>query len=321
MRRLTLALTTSTLILAGTTTYYAREAQRLRAAAAVSPTAVSNSIAPIPGRAASEAPPAVPGRETSSPTATAVEAAPSPQSEAAAMRAYAVAEIPVWRRIFETPRLREKRRRDAVEGATRFYGGLREFVAMSDDEFRRLVNLLGDQEMNMMESQYRCALDESCDFKPLFQEDSRERRRQLAALLGEDRRQQLENASDNMQERNSVEYLRGMLPDTQPITDSLARELIEALGAERRKYVDEMLKSGATPSAIHTTGTGVTYPSTARTVEEKVTAAQEYQRRMRERASRILNTAQLEVFEQIQEDFLASARGRWAYEATQSSPP
>lgn len=321
MRKLTLALATSTLVFGASTVYFAREAQRLRQEQRVpdSPVASTPSgvhSASTPAAVVPQSPVAAEATAPTTPTAAQADA-----SQAAAMRAHAVGQIPRWRRILENSRLRENQRRAIVESRTLYLKDLRDYIVIGDDEFRRFVNLVADQEMTAMEAEYRCALDETCDVQAAMQGEYREHRRQVGALLGEERRQQIEDYYDNGEERNSIRYLRGMLPDNQPLSETQARELVTSLGAERRRFVQELLETGASPAAIYSLGTGATFPGTAQTAEEKLDAVQDYQRRMHARASGILNPAQLAVFTQIQQDLLASLRASWEFEAKSGTLP
>lgn len=319
MRNLTLPLAATTLILAGSTVYFAREAKRLRDAPS-RPEMAESRIETTGSSTPAGASIALPAHTNPALPAT-PEAVPPERSMAAAMRARAVSQIPRLRRIFENPTVLERERRNRILNFDKFHGDLRKYVQLSDDEYKRYVTLLAELDISDMRSQYECALDESCDLHETMMEKTRQRRPQLSALLGEEKVQEIENYMDNVQERNAVFNLRDMLLDSQPLTESQARDLVEELGAERRQYVKDLLQTGADPYAMYTFESGVTYPSTARTTQEKLSAAKEYHRRMRERASRILNSAQLEVMAQIQEDWLAGVAAQWEYESQPQTTP
>ena len=319
MRNLTLPLAATTLIFAVSTVYFAREARRLRDVPSrpeITETRIQETSNFTPAAASIASPahtnPALPATP---------EAAPPERSMAAAIRAHAVSQIPRWRRIFENPQVLERERRQRIQNSDRFNGDLREYVPLSDDEYQRYLALLADLDISDMRSQYECALDEACDMHETMMEKTRQRRPQLSALLGDEKVQRIENYMDNVQERNAVFNLRDTLPDTQSLTDSQAKELVDELGAERRQYVKELLQTGADPHAMYTFESGAIYPSTARTTQEKLSAAREYHRRMRERASRILNSGQLEVMGQIQEDWLTGVAAQWEYESQLQTTP
>lgn len=312
MRNLTLPLAATTLIFAGSTLYFAMEAQRAQDAATL-PDVIADEVPPA-GFPAQSTTATQPIAHVDQPATSSSEAESRQAMNNTAMRAYAESQVPRWRRILENPRLLEKRRREIAQNHKQLYAELRDYVALTDDEYRRYVDLLTELEMSSMVSQYQCAIDESCDVQAASEGARNERVRQVSALLGEERRQQVDNYMDNMQERSTAAYLRDMLPDTHPLSDSRARELVEALGAERRRFVQELLQSGAEPAAFYAAGSGATFSGSARSVEDKVLAVQDYQRRMRDRASHILEPAQLDAFEAMQAEALAAIRAQWEAE-------
>ncbi|MDF3020011.1 MAG: hypothetical protein K0Q92_1314 [Steroidobacteraceae bacterium] len=293
MRNLTLPLATTTLIFAASTVFFAREAERLRD---VPPrpewteTRIQTTSSFTPLAASSATPAHINPVLPATP-----EAVPPERSMAAAARAHTVSQMPGLRRIFENPQVLEREHRKRIQNFDRFHGDLRKYVSLSDDEYQRYVTLLAELDISDMRSQYECALVEACDLHETMMEKTRQRRPQISALLGDEKVQLIENYMDNVQERNAVFNLRDTLLDSQPLTDSQAKDLVEELGAERRQYVKDLLQTGAEPHAMYTFESGVVYPSTARTTQEKLSAAREYHRRMRERASRILNADQLAV--------------------------
>ena len=319
MRNLTLPLAATTLIFAGSTAYFAREANRLRDVPS-RPVVADSRIATTGNFTPAAAGSPLPAHTCPALSVTA-EAVPPERSMANAARKHAVSQIPRLRRIFENPQALERERRQRIQNFDRFHGDLRKYVSLSDDEYQRYVTLLAELDISDMRSQYECTLDEACDLHETMMEKTRQRRPQLSALLGDEKILRIENYMDNVQERNVVFNLRDFLLDSQPLTDSQARDLVEELGAERREYVKDLLQTGADPHAMYTFESGVTYPSTARTTQEKLAAAKEYHRRMRERASRILNPDQLEVMTQIQEDWLAGVAAQWEHESSSRSVP
>jgi len=316
MRKLVVALTISTLAFAGTTVYLARELAAVRAAAG------GNTVPVLAGAAATstmtEAAPVAPAN-----SATGVAGKnPLPPDMKAQARAWIVAQIPSMREQLEDPEKRAAAMRDNRTGFRRGFPHLAAHLGLTDDEYSRLANLLAEQQMRIVEARYQCAIKPDCDdmtaanaLEPGFNQE-------LVDLLGSDKKQKFDDYRDNAPERRTVAYLRGELPDSHPMTDAQAERLTSALGDERRRILQEWEQRGASNSGGFINARGsIYYSSNAQSVEQRLAEAGEFQQRLRARAAQVLNTEQLKLFTQIQEDLLDGMRQGWEYEAQSAKKP
>jgi len=149
---------------------------------------------------------------------------------------------------------------------------------------------------------------------------SRNPRAELTQLLGEERFQRFNDYRDNIQERRIVANLRGEASDALRINDKQAERLVEVLGDERRKFLEEYEQRGVEYSGLNS-GYGSLYYSSTAGAEQRVAEASEFQRRQRERAAEVLTPQQLRFFTERQERGLEDARKSWEIEDRQGGDP
>jgi hypothetical protein len=189
-----------------------------------------------------------------------------------------------------------------------------ELLDLDDDAHNQLLDTLAASDLRYAEALYRCNSNPACDIRTTIGTETQANKRELTALIGADKAQRLENYRDNYMERNSVATFRSELPDSMRMSDAQAEKLVDALGEERRRMINEWQERDAQISGMANMYGSLTYPSTAMDVQQRVAEASEYQRRQRARAAEGLTSAQLDMFTKQQEQMLEIARGSWEYE-------
>jgi hypothetical protein len=179
-----------------------------------------------------------------------------------------------------------------------------------DADYDRLLDALAANQLRYTETIYRCNTSAGCDFRIVMAAQQQSERRDLVALLGEQRTQRLENHRDNVMERNGVQSFGSALPESVRLSDAQAEKLVDALGEERRRLVREWELRGDQIGAIANSWGSLHYPQTG-DIQQRVADVMEFQRRQRERAVELLTDAQLEIFTRQQEQMLEIVRGSW----------
>lgn len=314
MSKATALLAITSLGLAASTAYLALELHAARRGSVARISAPE----PAPSAAAKEAR-AVALSSAAAPTSVAasasVQESVSRNAEMiAASRAARAASDAHTRAMLADPDKRAKALRDMRKNTERDLPRLAQLLELSEDENSRLLDMLAEHNMRIVEAFSRCALNPPCDAMAVSAAQTQISRRELVELLGADKAQRLEDYRENFQERNTVARFRGDLPDALRLSDAQADKLADVLGEERRLMVKEWEQSGTSYSGIGNMYGSLLYPSTAKGVEQRVAEAVEFQRRQRERAAQVLTAGQLEAFTQRQNDMLEIVRGAWEYE-------
>jgi hypothetical protein len=182
---------------------------------------------------------------------------------------------------------------------------------LTDAEHQKLLDLLAEQQLAQ-----RSAFMGGTGPGPLDFEEARAReRRAVAALIGEERARKYEEYKKGAPDRQQVRWLRSRLGEVDSLTDEQATTLASALQEERELFSSELKDqfgghAGFTMSTMY----GGVFMSPGGTVDEDgqerqlVDQMQSYNRRMKDRASRVLTTGQLKVFAEMQETQLAQQR-------------
>jgi hypothetical protein len=186
------------------------------------------------------------------------------------------------------------------------YPRLAQAIGLTNEEAERLFTLLAQQQIDFQEKFARCAIDPNCNAQDFSLNQTEPGAQEIADLLGADRQQQFEAYKNTLMERESVVQLRTRLPDASRLPDERAEALIAALADERQKIHMEAAQRGAGMNG-YGTGVGVIFSaSDAATPEAQLESAQANSRRMRARAAEVLDTEQLRVFDEMQEELMIS---------------
>jgi hypothetical protein len=138
-------------------------------------------------------------------------------------------------------------------------------------------------------------------------------RRDIAALLGEDKAQQFERYEASRPIRQQVRQLRAQLSATEGMSDDQAERLIAVLQEERERFNTAANREQANgKSAVYHNflggGTFVAIKDRGSTEEQFVSQMESYDHALRQRAANILTSQQLAKFATLQERQTAIAR-------------
>jgi hypothetical protein len=312
MRKLVLTLALSSVALAGSTVYFAHELfeERARNGAAASLAASPPVVSP-----ASPARPEL-SRSVSPSDVRASTAAVPAKTEAVGLTARSLTEQEIkaaqveFGRTFLAQIADPQGREDLISERKMImrhaYPMLDKVLGLSSAEHARLLELFALQQLEMQEHQSRCAVDPHCRFHELrFNEEPHQQ--QIAELLGQERVQKFESYKNSLGERESITQMRMRLPDAQRLADENAEGLITALAEERASINREAAQRGQGVNAFGV-GAGMLYTTTDGTLETQYDAARQYSQRLRERAAQYLNSEQLRVFNELQDEQLVTLR-------------
>ncbi len=315
-------------VFAGTTIYFARELADERAR----PAALTEApVAPAPAPAARiEEEPTVPATTPSPPAAASVVAKdsaseirrPTDEELKAAQSQYAGAFL----EQLADPQARADLIAERRMQMRQTFPSLERVVGLSAEEYSRLLNLIAEEQVKVQAEHSRCVVDPACNSQQWNYSDTTHQQ-EVAALLGADRAQRFENYKNTLGERESISQMRGRLSDSQRLSDANAEGLIAALAEERALMTRETSQRGGGYFGFGV-GAGVLYAPSEGTPESQYEAARQYSQRLRDRAAGYLNTEQLRLFNEMQDEQLVAFRNMLrnkngpdsAVTATMSSP-
>jgi hypothetical protein len=181
---------------------------------------------------------------------------------------------------------------------------LAQALQLSSQEYERLIELMAIGQVNAIESSAHCSLDPQCSAHGIGRREADWKAQEIANLLGPERQQKLNEYRNSLQERESVAQLRGRLSDVAYLPESQAEALIAALADERQRII-----TGGTGVTGIGNGSGMAYITVeSDSPEERFKSALENSQRLRTRAAEVLNPEQLQVFNQMQDEVVLSAR-------------
>ena len=317
MRKLVVALSLSTVTLAVTTAYFARELQRERAQKpGVAPPAVTEipATAVMPNRSSDErdAPPAA------SPVAASDEESLDPMEQA--KRRLAVSAEPELSRLQDP--VKRRAMLDEIKASSRgFYPQLAQVLQLSDFEYDRLLELLAEQQLDVREMMLRCALDSRCKFPGVDRAYRESQELEVAALIGADRQQRLEKYQQSLNERSAVRQLRGRLPDKDHLSEAQAERLIAAISEEHQRFEAGIAEGGAGVSGYNTGGVSFVLSGEEAGAEKRLAEAKEYLGKVRERAAQVLTAGQLTVFDEMLDEGFRQVQFHLRQDGEKSAPP
>lgn len=313
MRLVVIALTLVSVTLAGTTVYFARELQLERDRPHVTPVALAQTKPAIPAR--SLLPAAVP-RAATQPASNSSSTVGGNEEGARRMQAEQSRRI---LKVLADPAQREDLLVESKLNMRNSYPRLAQVLGLTNEEADRLFTLLAQQQLDSQEAYSRCMVDPDCNIRDMNTNQPDPRAQEIADLLGADRQQQFEAYKNTLMERESVVQLRSRLPDSSRLPDDRAEALIAVLADERQKIHMEAAQRGAGMNG-YGSGVGVIFSaSDAPTAEAQIASAQANSRRMHDRAAEVLNTEQLRVFDEMQEELMISMRNQARRKADSAS--
>jgi hypothetical protein len=320
---ITLAITSAAF--AATTVYLARELslERARQAEAAPPVvlAPARTVAPPEAASSRSVAPAVDAISPSSGSVeTTVRRGPDtslPMSEEDMRKAQMEFSRRFLARLAD-PQQREELLVERKIGLRHTFPRVDQVLGLTAEEYARFIELQALQQLDMQEASSRCSLDPHCQARDVFQQAHDQHARDIANLLGPERTQKFETYRNSLSEREAVSQLRTRLSDRQRLGDDQAEQLITALAQEREAIHREAVTSGTGMQGFGV-GAGMVFsPDDGRSLEERMEAARQNSRRMRDRAAVYLNPEQLRLFEEMQDETLLSLRSMLRSKGDQS---
>jgi hypothetical protein len=310
MNKLVATLATTTVLFAGTTLYFwselrARDSTAEALAATdspINPTVTAKAPAPAPTEPAVTA-------ELRGAAAGNVAGAKSPATDAVKSsgrndpnREVMLPFAKDFLRQYDNPALRQTLLRAARTGIESQYSRLRDRLKLDANTYSQLVDLLTEEQLDGQANYYRCLVNPLCDTSKM--PPTRDRSEDFLALLGAEKNEQLTAYRKSLQDWQAVVQLRGRLPETNNLRDSDAERLMNAMTAERERYIAESGQAGANIRGWGN-GAGMMWYTGDGGIEEQMASATQYSERLRQSAATILNAEQLHAFVQLQEELLA----------------
>jgi hypothetical protein len=304
MSRTVWLLTASTVVLTGSTLYYARQLGELRTR--VAPAGVpANMAASVP--AAGIAPMSPAGEPASSTSAAAVETPPAEgKADASAdpLASYRARHADAARD--HLARLNDpEQRADLIERETesrqRRLRKLAQSLKLTDEQFDALVKLQVDERIDNRTRSARCILDAGCLMPAPAAAELEERRRAVTESIGEGKLAQLRAEDRRGPETAMVEKLQSRLPPELRLKPAEEEAFVDAMGDELRQMLRE-LRTGDNQVSMYGGYGVVPYIKGLPGLEENMEMARRSSRRLNERAAMFLTGKRLETFHTLQAD-------------------
>jgi hypothetical protein len=184
---------------------------------------------------------------------------------------------------------------------------------LTSEEENRLITLESEQGLNVRALGARCRLEPGCRPESVLQQiDRQSDKRQLRDLLGPEKFDEYEAYLETVGERMQVRELRARLDASSALSDDRAETLIAAIHDEGKRYASETEQAGQSISAFgFSIGGGLMAAQPfgePQSDAQTVSSAQEFARRIRERAAGLLTAEQLRQFAAIQDETLRQLR-------------
>jgi len=243
--------------------------------------------------------------------ATAAGTATTPsQSTAEAARKIQAA---VWSadllKRLDDPVARAEMRAMELSRLTRELAGLDRVLGLDASQFARLRELMVDYELEKRAVNARCAVDAACVRPgPADMEELNARRQAIREFLGDENFQAMDQFRSLAQERAAVASLQSRLPANLALSAKQSDALAMAMNEERAGQTRELASRGQQAGMYGMGEMTIVYAKDAATTEQSLESAQQYAQRVRDRAALVLNTGQLAVFNQMQDDMMISFR-------------
>jgi hypothetical protein len=301
-------LAASTVVLAGSTVYFARELaderERNSAAlvesdpdvAALNPPGPESAAATPPNQSATA--PTTPASTPGDDADTVAGSASVDDRRSARNREQAKEFL----RLYDNPQARAKLIADQVELHRSSYSALRSELDIDAERFDRLIKLFAERQLDRRVRMARCLTDTFCVRPDLG--DGAQRRQAVVDLIGEANMVKLEKYRSDRSRSSEFASLQARLGPrlalSPPQLDELSSALHDELIRRRREIESHGHETGAFASRFGI----IVYARDTKTVDERMASAAASIDRMRDRAGTLLNGEQLTVYNQAQDDAL-----------------
>jgi hypothetical protein len=296
-------LAASTVVLAGCTVYLARELglERERNSTALAESVPDATALGAPGpETATISPPG--GPATPSATAAATEAPADSGSVDDRRKARNKQQAEEFLRLYDDPETRAKLLQDQLEAQRRSHSGLRSLLEIDTEHFDRLINLFAEQEIDRRARIARCLLDVFCLRPDLV--SGAERRQAVVDVIGEENTVKMEQFRSDQSRSSQFGVFQARLGPRLELSPQQLDELSSALHEAQMRARQEFESHGHEYRNFATSYGVIVYAADTKTVDERMASAAASVDLMRDRAGALLNSEQLEVFNQMQDDSL-----------------
>jgi len=309
MRKLVALLAATTVTFAGSTIYFWRElaAERARqlapaTLAATATPAARPTAAPDPAPLAAKQPDPAPASPRLSREQRAAQSVLNARKQLAAAAPAFLASLGNAQRRAEM--VAEYQR------SMRLYSpGLQRYLGLADETYDQFLDALADVDLAGREAMSRCALDSNCPFPDWDRSLIRARRRDALSQFGTEVADKYDFYARSGAERQLVAEFRGRLDDATRLTDAQSDKLVRALMEAHETIRQDLEKTPRNVSSI----AGVAYAQgdLDEAEDDGVDRTAEiagFNRQLREGAASALNTAQLAIFDQMQQEAIEQSR-------------
>lgn len=190
------------------------------------------------------------------------------------------------------------------------YPDLAKQLHLTAVEEDKLLSAFAEQELKLRARSARCQLDSSCD--PTVPYETPGPKDLVRDLLGADKLDEFQRYRETVPQRLQVRELRSRLDAANALSDEQAEALIAAMHEESERFEAEAQSTGRGLSSFGSwTGTLMAAPvvsGSPPSVSETMSSAQDFARRIRERAAELLSAEQMRQFDAIQQEQLAGVQ-------------
>ena len=188
----------------------------------------------------------------------------------------------------------------------RHYPDLAKQLHLTAEQEDQVLSVEAEQTLKNEARRARCRLDPSCNVQSL-PIDLESQQKAIKELLGAEKFDEYERYQQTLYQRLEVHELRSRLDVANVLSDEKAEALIAALYEEGERYAAEAKAMGRQCLWFSSGGLRAAYDGTRDPPldAEVLSSAQEFARRVRDRAAEVLTAEQMRKFEEIQEEQLA----------------
>jgi hypothetical protein len=293
-------LAASTVVFAGCTVYFALELarERERNSAALVESGPDAAASMPPGQSATLAAAAASAPDVD----VHASAAAGPASIGDRRSAHSRDQAAEFLRRYDNPQTRAKLLEGQVENHRRIYSALRSELDIDAERFDRLIRSFADHQLDRQARMARCLTDTLCVRPDLV--DPAERRQAIVDLIGEENTVKLEEYRSDRSRSGEFEKLQARLGPRLALSPQQLDELSSALYEEVTRTRQDIESHGHETGAFATSYGIIVYARDSKTLDERMASAAASIDRVRDRAGALLNSEQLTVFNQAQDDAL-----------------
>ncbi|HTQ37028.1 MAG TPA: hypothetical protein VMH77_08330 [Steroidobacteraceae bacterium] len=212
---------------------------------------------------------------------------------------------------YKDPAMRANLVANSRRALTRFWEERAKSMQLEPGQLDRLLDTLAEQAVRFDQRRVECQLDAGCDLRVLNGSLRDEARQNLANNLTPAANEQYLAYLDAVPERTYVQELQNRLSPDSRIADEAFEQLVLALADERRQFVTQLAQQGV---KVQVTVGFVVQEFHGDTAPEPLTGpmnpalTSQLDQRLRDRAGKFLDAAQLAAFHKLQDERVGGHR-------------